>query len=668
MLSRILPVILCLFFVPISNAKAAIDLPAVIGNHAVLQMQAEVPIWGSADPKTEITVTFADQTVTAITDESGNWQATLMPMAASAVGRKMVIAGGGQRIVLNDILVGVVWLCGGQSNMEWTVRQSMNAKEEMAAGDLPWLRCIKAPHLLSRQPEKDIDARWRISTTQTAGSFTAVGTYMARRLHEELGVPVGLLDVNWGGTRAEPWTEMGALKRHPRFRQRILDLESEIQRWGNRSKEEIASLFEEQKQQFESRAASWWEQKMADDPGRKENWATADLDDSGWETMTVPGLWQGKNSDWDGFIWYRKEVEVPADWQGKDLILEPGAIDDADITFWQGQEVGRTTNQHALRRSYIIPGDQVKAGRAVITIAALDTGGAGGITGAAERALLKLKEGPRGATLSISGDWKARRGVAFSGDRGPYPPAPPSAPGMTTVDPAVMFNAMLSPFIPYAIEGAVWYQGESNDGQPDEYRELLPLMIGSWRNAWGDNFPFGIVQLAAFKAVSDNPVQGGWATLRDAQDFTHRMVRNTGMAVLTDIGDARDIHPLNKQDVGRRLADWALNRCHGRSDLPESGPFYLRSKVDGNAMILEFTHCGNGVVGRRGKPIDGFAIQGQDGRWHWGVAEVSGPMEIRVTHPQVQMPKAVRYAWQDNPVRANVVSSFGLPMAPFKTD
>jgi sialate O-acetylesterase len=660
--------ILCLSITCGQSDAIAIDLPAVFSSHAVIQMNTELPVWGTADPGTEVTVEFAGQRVTGEADGSGSWMVTLAPIPANAEGQKMVIAGGGQRIVLNDILVGVVWLCGGQSNMEWTVRQSMNAQEEIAAGDLPWLRCIKAPHLLSREPENDIDARWRVSTTKTAGSFTAVGTFLARRLHEELGVPVGLLDVNWGGTRAEPWTEMGSLKRHPRFSQRILNLEAEIRRWGNRSEEEIAALFEKQRQDFEDRASSWWDQKLADDPGRSGNWSAADVDDSEWDTMPVPGLWQGKNSDWDGFVWYRREVEVPSDWQGQDLILEPGAIDDADITYWQGQEVGRTTNQHALRRSYTVPGSLVEEGRAVITIAALDTGGAGGITGDANRVQLKLKNGSADSAISISGDWKIRRGAAFSGDRGPYPPAPPNAPGMTTVDPAVMFNAMLSPFIPYAIEGAVWYQGESNSNEPSEYRELLPLMIGSWRKAWGINFPFGIVQLAAFKAVSDDPVQGGWARLRDAQDFTHRMVRNTGLAVLTDIGDARDIHPINKQDVGRRLADWALNRCHGRSDLPESGPFYLRSKVDGNTMVLEFTHCGDGLVGRRGKPIDGFAIQGQDGRWHWGVAEVSGPMEIRVTHPQVQMPKAVRYAWQDNPVRANVVSSFGLPMAPFKTD
>ena len=660
--------ILCLSIACAQSYAKAIDLPAVFSPHAVFQMNTELPVWGTADPGTEVTVKFAGQSVTGKTNESGSWRVTLEPIPANDQGQKMVISGGGKRVVIGDILVGVVWLCGGQSNMEWTVRQSMNSKEEIAAGDLPWLRCIKAPHVLSRNPERDIDARWRVSTQQTAGSFTAVGTYMARRLHEELGVPVGLLDVNWGGTRAEPWTEMGALKRHPRFRQRILDLESEIRRWGNRTQEEISKLYESQKIDFEGNATLWWDKKLASDPGSSEGWARQDFDDSEWTEMSVPGLWDGDNSDWDGLVWYRKTVEIPEEWQGKDLILEPGAIDDADITFWQGQEVGRTTNQHATLRTYKVPGNQVTAGKAVITIAALDTGGAGGITGADENIRIR----PAGADLAsaqiISGMWKHRRGAAFSGDRGPSPPAPPSAPGMTASDPAVMFNAMLSPFIPYAIDGAIWYQGESNSSQPREYRELLPLMIGSWREAWGYTFPFGIVQLAAFKAVSDDPIQGGWAELRDAQDFTHRMIRNTGLAVLTDIGDARDIHPINKQAVGRRLADWALNRNHGRRDLPESGPFYLRSSVDGNAMVLEFTHCGESLVGRRGKSIDGFAIQGQDGRWHWGVAEVSGPMEIRVTHPQVQMPKAVRYAWQDNPVRANVVSSFGLPMAPFKTD
>ncbi|MEC9477081.1 MAG: sialate O-acetylesterase [Planctomycetota bacterium] len=650
-------------------ALQAIDVPAVFSDHAVFQRDLSLPIWGTGEPGTEVSVQFSGQNKTTTVDSDGNWQTTLDPMPASAEGRMMTITGSDGTIEVKDILVGEVWLCGGQSNMEWSVRASQDADAEIAAGDTPWLRRIKAPHLLSRTPEQDINAAWEVSTTDTIANFTAVGTFMARRLHEELGVPVGLLDINWGGTRAEPWTSMPAMKRHPRFRGRVSKLEAEMRRWGNRSKEEIEKLFNEQKNSFEKTADTWWQKKLKDDPGVTETWAAPQFSDGDWKEFPVPGLWAGDDEGWDGFIWYRKTIEVPAEWVGKDLVLQPGAIDDADITFWQGEEVGRTTNQHAVQRNYTIPGDRVRAGEATIAIAALDTGGAGGITGNANQIRIRPAGAKADQAIALSGTWKGQRGARFSGDRGPNPPTPPAAPGLGSSDPAVMFNAMLSPFVGYGIRGAVWYQGESNAGQPDEYAELLPLMIGSWRSAWGQgDFPFGIVQLAAFKGVSDDPVQGGWAKLREAQDFTHRVVRNTGLVVLTDVGDARDIHPRNKQAVGRRLADWAMNRCHGRADLAESGPFYRSHEVDGDAILVQFDFAGDGLTGRRGKKIDGFAIQGSDGAWHWADVEVVEKDQLRVTHEDATAPTAVRYAWQDNPVRANLVSSFGLPAAPFKTD
>lgn len=647
----------------------AIDVPAVFSDHAVLQRDLSLPIWGTGEPGTEVTVDFAGQSKTTTVDGDGKWLTTLDPMPASAEGRTMTIKGSDGTIEVKDVLVGEVWLCGGQSNMEWPIRASQNADAEIAAGDTPWLRRIKAPHLLSRTPEDDINTAWEVSTKDTVANFTAVGTFMARRLYEELGVPVGLLDINWGGTRAEPWTSMSAMKRHPRFRGRVSQLEAEIRRWGNRSKEEIEKLFNEQKDNFEKTADSWWQKKLKDDPGVAETWAAPQFSDNDWKEFSVPGLWAGEDEGWDGFIWYRKTIEVPAEWDGKDLVLQPGAIDDADITFWQGEEIGRTTNQHALQRNYTVPGNKVSAGEATITIAALDTGGAGGITGSANQIRIRPAGAKVDQAIPLAGTWKGQRGSRFSGDRGPYPPTPPAAPGLGTSDPAVMFNAMLSPFVGYGIRGAVWYQGESNAGQPNEYAELLPLMIGSWRSAWGQgDFPFGIVQLAAFRGVSEDPVQGGWATLRDAQDFTHRVVRNTGLVVLTDVGDARDIHPRNKQAVGRRLANWALNRCHGRQDLPESGPYYRSHEIDGNSILVQFDFAGEGLTGRRGKKVDGFAIQGSDGAWHWADVEVVANDQLRISHADAESPQAIRYGWQDNPVRANLVSSFGLPAAPFKTD
>ena len=652
-----------------STMVLAIDVPAVFSDHAVLQRDLDLPVWGTGAPGTEVSVSFAGQQKSTQVDDHGQWSVILDPVPASAEGRSMTIVGSDGTIEVKDILVGEVWLCGGQSNMEWPLRSSMNADQEIAAGDLPWLRRIKAPHLLSRTPEFDIAAAWEVSTQATAGNFTAIGTFMARRLHEELGVPVGILDVNWGGTRIEPWTSTVAMKRHPRFKERVSKMESEVARWGDRSAKEIEKLYRDRVTQFEQRTGEWWNKKLDGDPGVVGAWADPSYSDENWEEMPVPGLWAGKNQGWDGFVWYRTSIEVPEKWKGQDLLLQPGAIDDADITYWDGKEVGRTTNQHSLMRSYTISGDLVEAGQATIAIAALDTGGAGGITGAPSAIKIRPVSAKDDEAIGLAGNWKINRGNVFSGDRGPSPPEAPEAPGRKTGDPGVMFNAMLSPFSGYGIRGAIWYQGESNAGQPTEYAELLPLMIGSWRETWGQgDFPFGIVQLAAFKATSDNPVQGGWATLRDAQDFTHRVVRNTGLVVLTDVGDARDIHPRNKQAVGKRLADWALHRCHERSDLSESGPFYRSHQIDGKSIVVSFDHAGDGLTGRRGMKIDGFALQGSDGSWHWGEVEVMDEGQLRISHADVESPTAVRYAWQDNPVRANLVSSHGLPAAPFKTD
>ena len=660
--------LLVLFF---CSPAVAVDVPAVFSDHMVLQRGQEVPVWGHASPGAKISVRFAGQKADTFTDADGNWEIRLEPLEASATGREMLIFAGSEQITISDVLVGEVWLCGGQSNMEWVVNNSLNPEEEKANFDIPEIRLIKAPHLLEMEPQYDIPASWSVCSPETVGGYTAIGAFMARQLNAELGVPIGLLSINWGGTRAEPWTAPKTMRRHPRWKGTMEAIDRAMKDWGKLDKAAIDKVHQQRIEGFERSAQSWWKKMLADEPGIAGEWAKPAVDTSEWDSTPVPSSWKNTSADlggFDGFVWYRRSVDIPPEWAGKELILNLGNIDDADITYFNGQQIGQTTNDWDALRSYMIPGDKVSAGAAVISIACLDTGGAGGIGGNARNFNIAPSDQPKSA-ISLAGDWSYRKGGPFKGsDRGPSPPAAPKAPSKSASTPGTMFNAMLSPFIPYAIKGAIWYQGESNAGQAQAYRELLPLMIGSWREAWGQgDFPFGIVQLAAFMAASDEPAQGGWANLRDAQLFTHNLVAHTGLVVTTDVGNANDIHPKNKQEVARRMAMWALGSCYG-SDDPVSGPIYRSSRVEGGKMILTFDYVGEGLKTRMGRALDGFAIAGDDGNFKWAVAEIVGPDSVAVSHADIAEPKAVRFAWSNNPVRANLISGDGLPASPFKTD
>lgn len=669
--SAVLFPIVAFFLLIFGTPVVAIDVPSVFSDHMVLQRGQEVPVWGRADPGAKVSVRFADQKGDTFADSDGNWEVRLEPLVASSTGREMHIISGSEKITISDVLVGEVWLCGGQSNMEWAVNNSLNPEGEKPNFDLPQIRLIKAPHRLEMEAQFDIPANWSVCSPETVGNFTAVGSFMARKLHAELGVPIGLLSINWGGTRAEPWTAPKTMRRHPRWKGTMADIDKAMREWGNLDKKAIDKVHQQRIEGFERNAQGWWKKMLADEPGIAQEWAKPAVDTSAWESTPVPSSWKDTDADlggFDGFVWYRRSVEIPAEWAGKELTLNLGNIDDNDITYFNGEKIGQTTNDWDALRRYTIPGDKVKAGTAVISIACLDTGGAGGIGGNKKNFNIAPSGQPKSA-ISLAGDWSYRQGGAFKGgDRGPSPPAAPGAPSKSTTTPGTMFNAMLSPFIPYAFKGAIWYQGESNANQAKEYRELLPLMIGSWREAWSQgDFPFGIVQLAAFMAASDDPAQGGWANLRDAQLFTHNLVANTGLVVTTDVGDANDIHPRNKQEVGRRLAMWALGSCYGTDD-PISGPIYRNSRVDGGKMLVTFDHVGSGLKTRMGRTLDGFAIAGADGNFRWATAEIVESNTVSVSHADIAEPTAVRFAWSNNPVRANLISGDGLPASPFKTD
>ncbi len=646
-------------------------IASVFSDHCVLQREMPVPIWGTAKPGATVRVTFGAQTVETPATRTGDWRATLEPLAASSEPQTLIVESGGERIEIVDVLVGEVWVCGGQSNMEFPVRGSIDAENEIAAGDLPRIRVISPGHRLSSDSMTSTDAKWLVCTPETIGSFTAIGTFMARELQEELDVPIGLLSINWGGTRAEPWTDPAALAKHPRFKTAVLAFEQRRKEWAERDMVDNATAHRRAIEGYEERMKEWWDKKLKDDPGTLEGWVEDDFDDSEWASMPVPGLWRDtipETASFDGTMWYRHLIEIPKKWEGKELRIDLGPIDDADRTWLGGALVGQTTHLHDQERSYAIPASAVTAGRHAITIAVIDTGGEGGMSGAPADFRIAPVGSPA-AAISLAGEWRARTGNSFDGNRGPGRPGPPAAPDADSSGPGLMFNAMLRPFIPYAIRGAIWYQGESNADDPDAYRELLPLMITSWRQAWGQgNFPFGIVQLAAFRPASDDPNQGAWAFLRDAQRHAHLTVPETGLVITTDVGAADDIHPRNKQEVGRRLALWALATVH-KKWIEHTGPTLLGVRPyddSGGGTQVLLSHSRE-LRTRDGGPVGGFGVAGEDGVYHWVEAEIRG-QSIILHHPEGEEIRHVRHAWSDNPVRSNLVNGDGLPAEPFRWD
>lgn len=463
----------------------SIELPAVFTDHMVLQRDRPIAVWGRATPGAGIAVRLGEgdpQQATAGND--GSWRVTLPAEAANALPRELHVQGDGDERTIRDVLIGEVWLCGGQSNMEWTVNGSANPDGERArAAGRPTIRAIKVPHTLASAPAFTTQAAWQVCTPQHVGNVSAVGYALATEVQDALrGVPIGILDINWGGTRIEPWIDATTLAACPVTRQAI------------------------------------------------------------------------------------------------------GSANEA------------------------VSGDPAKAGE---------------------------------------------RDQRFAG----------------------MFNAMIAPFVPYGIRGAVWYQGESNAGEAEAYRTLLPALVSSWRGAFGQPaMPFGVVQLASFMKASDEPAQGGWALLRDAQLEAAQRDPKVGLAVTTDIGDADDIHPRNKREVGRRLAMWALDAAYGMRSWPRAGPTVAISNsvsfADGSerhGLMVSFDDLGGPMRTRGDAQPDGFAIAGEDGRFVWARATISGAT-VFVWSPEVQKPVSLRYAWSNNPTRANLIDGRGLPIGPFRSD
>ena len=659
-------------------ASADVSLPAVFSDHMVLQRDLPVPVWGTADPGEDVTVFFAGQTLRTRAASDGRWRVDLEPMTASGISRTLKVKGDNE-VLVEDVLVGEVWICGGQSNMEWTVDASSDPEREKATADRPTIRLIKAPHVTANRPQDDIAARWTVCSPRTVGGFTAVGYAFARHLQDQLDVPIGLLSINWGGTRIEPWISIDSLQGADLSREimkRQLDM---VEAFESMSEGERFDREEQARLEHARSSASYIDRQLGADPGIPGGWLKPTLDDSKWSTVDLPKLWKDTGDGlqgFDGIVWYRKSIDVPQDWVGRNLSLELGAIDDSDIVWFDGVRVGSTVESHANQRRYRIPGAIVKPGLRTIVVACIDSGGAGGFNGPADRMRIGVidRKAANPASIPLSGTWRWNKGGAHKGTRPTPAPSRLVEPGTRPTDYAALHNAMIRPFAPYGVRGAIWYQGESNSGEPDRYHEFMPMLVDDWCETFErDDLPFGIVQLAAFREFKpDLPVEDQWPLLREAQSATAAAMPNVGIVVTTDIGDARDIHPRNKREVGRRLAGWALNDHYDQRNQDHSSPRIVGCTrtpppMDGETAMegfrLEIANAMEGLRTRDGKDPDGFAVQGPSGKWHWADARFGDDgRSVIVWSARVPDPVAVAYAWQNNPERANVQGSTGLPM------
>ncbi len=637
---------LFLLFTFFASAQT-LETSAIFTDNMILQRDVQVPVWGWAAANEKIVLTFNNKTYNGKADKQGKWR-ILLPVMPAGGPYDMKIMGKKKTITLSNILFGDVWLASGQSNMEFQVANVNNAKEAIANATDAKIRHFFVPHTYDSEPQEKLEGGpWMITSPQTVGSFTAVGYFFAKELRKNVDVPIGILHSSWGGSRLEPWMSPQSLG--------FTDLKNVVAQMKQQEEQHNQAV----RQKLQQNIGTLPEKDMGLQNGQAL-WAARDYSDADWKTMKLPGLWENSDlPDLDGIVWFRKTIELTADEIQNGAKLSLGPIDDSDITYVNGQKVGEMTQKYNENRIYDIPASALKVGKNVITVRVDDTGGGGGIYGKPELLYVETAKGKK----DLTGEWRYKVGEAhLSGGS--------SSANQT---PMILYNKMIHPILDFPIKGVIWYQGESNAGGKDayEYRNLFHTMIEDWRARWTNsgNFPFLFVQLANYMAAKPEPSESDWAVLRESQSKTLTTTPNTGQAVIIDIGEAGDIHPRNKQDVGYRLALAALKLTYGDDKVVYSGPVYKSRKVEGNKIRLSFDHVGSGLMATKDKYgyLKGFAIAGSDKKFVWAKAMIEGN-DVIVWSNDVKNPTVVRYAWADNPDDANLYNKEGLPASPFRTE
>jgi sialate O-acetylesterase len=631
--------LLCLPVLSIAQVK----LPRLVSDNMVLQRDTKLNIWGWATPGEKVTVHFTGKSYSASTGADSTWSVMLPAMKAG--GPYVMEIKAANQITIKNILIGDVWICSGQSNMELPMERVKEKYPDVIAQSAnTFIRQFAVATTWEfNGPRKNFDSgNWQEANPQSALQFTAVGYFFAKALYEKYHVPIGLIRASVGGSPADAWLSEDAVQAFPQYYETAL----KFKRNGY-----IDSIRNNDRMVRET----WYNNIWKQDKGLHDSlpWYDAAYNATGWPTMPVPSFWDEHGlKGVNGVVWFRKDIDVPAAMTGKPVKLLLGRIVDQDSVYVNGLFAGTIGYQYPPRR-YELPAGMLKPGKNSIVVRVINNAGRGGFITEKPYRIIADND-----SIDLTGEWQYKLGTTAPPLRGPT---------FFQYQPTGLFNAMVAPLLNYRIKGVIWYQGESNAGKPVEYRQLFPAVINNWRQKFNQgNFPFLFVQLANFMQAKDQPSESGWAMLREAQLKT-LSVPNTGMAVITDVGEWNDIHPLNKQDVGRRLALAAQKVAYGDKKVVYSGPLYQSMKVQGNKIVISFTNTGSGLVAKGGGELRYFAIAGSDKKFEWAKATIEGNKVI-VWNNTITNPVAVRYAWADNPDGANLYNKEGLPASPFRTD
>jgi sialate O-acetylesterase len=593
----------------------------------MLQREKDVKLWGYADAGQCVNISFLGHTYAIRSDDSGVWEVTLSRLPAGGP-HELIIASGSEQVLIRDVLVGDVWLCSGQSNMELMMQRVHGKYPEDMKADNPQIRQFKVPQEYDfHSPRKDYSSgRWVSLSPKTVGDFTAVGYFFAKALYARYGVPIGLLASAVGGTPIHAWMGRDLLSDFPEELEelRVCEDDSFVARIQAENKVRIEAFDREL-------------EKL--DVGLKEHWYETDFDDSDWDERDLVAGFEN-DLEMPGVIWMRKMVDVPETLAGKPATLYFGTVTDADFIYINGKLAGSTTYRYPPREYSI---DALPKGRCVVTLRLLSYYGSGGVV---ENKLHAISCGEQ--TLSLEGNWKYRRGAVIS----PLHPA-----RQFSYTPTGLYNGMISPLTKLPIKGVIWYQGESDSGKPERYGEKFKLLVHGWRRHWGE-IPFLYVQLANYKY----PKGQFWPLLREQQRKSLK-IPNTAMVVTIDVGEYNDLHPLNKEAVGQRLALAAFKYAYGE-DIICSGPLIREAQTDGNTLVLFFEHAEGGLFSPN-DPLTGFEISGKDSKYVPAAAVINGST-VRLTCPTINRPQAARFGWANAPEDARLYNKEGLPASPFE--